>query len=158
MGIDRTTRMRGRRAFSLVEVVIALAIVGTIAAIAAPRLAGRMDRAALDAAAARIGREIELVRDRARASSSSATIAFDLGQGRFTVAGVDLSGIGDGSGVIDLSRSPYGITIAAANFGGRTGIEIGPYGTPKRSGAIEIRRGNDSRIVVVSEGGLVSWK
>lgn len=158
MGSDHTGVRSRRRAFSLVEVVIALAIVGTIAAIVAPRMASRMDRAALDAAAARIGREIELVRERARASSRSATVAIDLARGRLTVAGIELGGIGDGSGVIDVSGSPYGVTIAAANFGGRSGIEIGPYGTPKRSGAIELRRGRDTRILLVSDAGAVTWK
>ncbi|MFN7613934.1 MAG: Tfp pilus assembly protein FimT/FimU, partial [Phycisphaerae bacterium] len=59
--------MSRHRAFSMIELVIVLVIVGVTAAIAVPRYVNSVQRTKVDGAARRIAADIERLRDRARA-------------------------------------------------------------------------------------------
>lgn len=99
--------MRSSRAFSLVELLIVLAIIGIAAAIAAPRYGGAVNRYRAQLAAQRLGEELLAAGERARVTQSVVRITLDAAGD--SVAGVYTSGPRNGQslGTTRLGRGPY---------------------------------------------------
>lgn len=99
--------MIGNRAFSLVELLIVLVIVGIAAAIAAPRYGGATERYRARLAAQRLGEELRAAGERARVTQSRVQITLDAGAD--TVGGAFTSGprSGQSLGSTSLRRAPY---------------------------------------------------
>lgn len=111
------------RAFSLVELVLVLLLLGVIAAIAAPRLSASMERSRALAAAQRVAADLEAARSAAMAASASRKVIFAPAKSAY--GGGGLAGVldrGSGTYVVDLSRAPYNSTIPAASFGDSTSL------------------------------------
>lgn len=135
--------------FNLIELVLVIAIIATLAAVAMPRYADALVRYRVDAAARRIAADLTLARAEARTASASRTIAFDTAANRYQVLGVaDL----DNSGsvyTLELSDEPYHATLASADFAGNNQVTFDGYGVPSSGGSVVVQVGNVTKTVLL---------
>ena len=150
---SRNSSRRGgpgrRTGMSLVETSIVLAIIATMAAVAAPRYASSLARYRVDAAARRVTVDLESARRHARLTSAPCTVTFDVAGDRYTVSGVADLRAGGGPYEIELWADPYAASLDAVALGPGTIISYDGYGMPDVSGTITVRVGSFTRIVGV---------
>ena len=136
------------RAFSLMELVVVMAIIGITALIAAPKYAASVTRFRADSAASRVKGDLELMRARARAASAPRTFTFDTTTDTYTVSAE--RGLDDSSTFeVDLSRPPYDCDLVIANFGGTSSLTLDGFGSAPQTGRIVVRAGSVYRTIFV---------
>jgi prepilin-type N-terminal cleavage/methylation domain-containing protein len=143
---------RSRRAFSLLELIVVLAIVAILGAIAAPRYASAVQRYRLEMAAKRVAADITLARSLARAKGSTATISFATSSSTYAIAGISSTDRAGEAFGVDLGREPFGVTIQSVDFAGTNTLTIKGFGVPTSGGTVRLTRGSLSTVVVVSSG------
>lgn len=136
------------RGFSLLELIVVLAIISIVSVIAAPRLANSASRFRAESAARRIKSDIELMRSRARSSSQGLTIGFDTVTDAYRING-ELGLNRSANYQVELSRPPYQAEIVAVDFGGDALLSIDGYGSTTDTGRVVIRAGSEYRTVFV---------
>lgn len=144
------------RGFSLVELLIVLAIMVTVAGIAAPRFSGAVARYRADAAAKRVAADLQLAADRARAMSTPGTIQFSGSV--YTIVGVADLQHPTQDYTVNLSDAPYHAQITAVDFGGATDLVMDGFGLPSADGSVVIKVGGELRRVSVqaSSGRIIA--
>lgn len=140
----------GWRGFSLVELLIVLILVGTIGAIAMPRLAGATSRQQLGAAANRVEADLNRARTRARASSQTMTVVFGVAGDAYVLRYPN----GD-TQRISLGESPYQVDIANAKFGTTRRAVFNGYGVPDDPGFVVLRLGSEQVTITLEANGEV---
>lgn len=144
--------MHPRRGFSMVELLVVLAILGVFAGVASVRLTASAERARVDAAARRIVNAVDDARSRARSTSTVCKVRFIA-----TPPTVEIKGplTGDaGLDTIRLDHGPYRVMLKTASFGGRDGVEFDRYGRPDTGGYVLVTSGRfDRTITVEAESG-----
>lgn len=139
-----------RHGFSLMEVVMVMAIIGMMAAVAAPRYANSVARYRVDLAAKRIAADMALAQQRAQIVSGSRAVAFAVSTSSYQLPGVpDLK-----KPAIDysvkLEQGPYRAQIISANFGGDAEVVFNGYGVPDSGGSIVISSGSVQRTITLN--------
>lgn len=134
-----------QRAFSLIELVIVLTIVGTMAALAVPRYANAAARYRADAAAKRVGADLELAAVQARMLGKAVTVSFNTTNATYSIAGVESLRHRAGGYTIDLAVEPYRCTLVSATFGASSQATYTFYGTPVSGGQVVVRSGTCTR-------------
>ena len=141
-----------RPAFSLVELVLVLAILGVLAAVAAPRYSASICNYRVTLAAHRVASDVALVQAAARAASASRALTFDLVHSQYTVGGVAaLDGAAGGYTVV-LAAQPYAVSLKSASFTNAAAngtITFNGYGTPDGGATIVVSTGSYTRTVAV---------
>lgn len=138
-----------RPAFSLVELVLVLAILSTLAAVAAPRYARSLARYRADVAARRIVADLALARATARHTSSAVSVTFDIEASRVSVSGLSDMNDVSSSYVVDLSEPPYRARLVSADFGGSAGVKFGIHGQPSSAGQVVLAVGDIERKIAL---------
>lgn len=126
-----------------------LAIIGIIAAIAAPRYTNSLLRYRAESAARRIAADLSLAQQTAMTASSSRTVTFDIGTHSYTIPGVREL---DGPGVtyaVSLLDPPYEARIFSVNLGGDAVVAFDGYGLPDSGGTVVVEVGDVQRTVVL---------
>ncbi len=142
-------RGHGARGFSLIELVIAMVIMGIIASIAAPRFSGALARYRLDSAARRIAGDLNMARDAARTSSQSRKVAFKVATAFYQIDGVRSMRDGTMTYTVDLTDEPYGATLDSVDFGGDQDLFYNGFGAPDSSGKVVVRVGAATKTIMV---------
>ena len=126
----RGSSSRPTSGFSLLELVLVLAIMTTLSTVAVPRYAVSLARYRADAAAKRVKAELSLARRTAKITGASLT--------------VDVSDYQE-----ILSESPYRAVIVSADFDGDEDVVFDGYGIPDSGGTVTVRVGIIQRTVLV---------
>ena len=147
----QTTRLGGcfLRGFSLAEVVCVVAIIGTIAAIAGPRLSNSLALQHVEAAARRIVVDLAFARRQAKRTDVAQTVRFDPAIGDYSLVGMPHPDHAARDYGVSLQEEPYGATLVSADFGGDQEIIYDVFGIPDSGGSVVIRVGNHVRTIVV---------
>ncbi|MHC5113199.1 MAG: GspH/FimT family pseudopilin [Planctomycetota bacterium] len=140
---------RPSRAFSLIELVIVLIIVGTIAVIAAPRYARSAEHYRADAVSLRIAADLEVARSRARATGGDVTVIFDAGNDRYAIPQLPSEANPAAGTVVYLAPAPYRSNIAAVSFNGTSSVTFDGYGLPTVGGWVVVVSGEQAKCVLV---------
>ena len=141
------SRRTARRAFSLVELVIVMSILGIAAAIAVPRFVSAQQRYQALATANRVVADLALARADARQTSTSRKVYFDTAVESLTMPGVEpviggvdaVSKTGDYQVLFD--REPYHADLVKADFGGDAVVVFDGFGRPDSGGTLVVQSG-----------------
>jgi len=130
-----------RPAFTLVEAILVVVIVGIVAGIAVPRFANFLTQQHIDAATKRIIADFGLAQRQARITSTAQTIDFDVGNDFYTLVGMQDPDHPSEPYTVSISDEPYASTITSADFGGDTEVIFDGYGVPSSGGTIIVAVG-----------------
>ncbi len=131
-----------RGAFTLIELLIVLAIMGIGAAIAIPRYGASIARFRAESAARRVEADLKYARAAAKAASASRTVAFNLGAASYAIGGV--RELNNKSGLYTVSLTElHGVQMSAAEFGGDSAVVFDGYGRPDSGGVVRVQYGGD---------------
>ena len=146
-----------RRGVSILELLLVLLILGTLAGLAIPRFGGSLVRYRVEQAADRVARDLAAARELARASSSNVTISFDANTNRYTIPALPDPDHPNDSYGVDLSAQPYEADLSNAAFGVNKNLTFNGYGLPDNDGAVTVVVGDEIRYVLVSsDSGAIS--
>jgi len=124
-------------------------IIGLLAAIAVPRVAGGIAHHRAEAAANRIVRDLEFARSRARTSSAEQTVAFDVAADSYALTDVQDIDRSHLAYAVWLSKEPYLATIVSAEFGGDSEIIFDGYGKADSGGTVVVKSGGYLKTITV---------
>lgn len=141
---------RHRRGFSLIELVIVVTILATLAAIAMPRYGNAIARYHLDAAAKRIVIDLEYARTQAMTRSKAQSITFDVGADSYSIAGIEDLKTRSATYGVALSGEPYRVDLASATFGGSATATFDIYGIPNAAGTVVVQNGSGKRTITLN--------
>ena len=145
-------------AFTLIELVIVMAILAVVGSIALPRYANSVSIHRVDATARRIAADLSFTQRRARIGSSTLKISFDPAHAKYTIANAAGTRVGynlraaeeaGASGVVDLSVDPYVATILSADFGDDSVIVFDGFGRPDSGGSVVVQVANHKKTIAV---------
>ncbi|MBN1513780.1 MAG: type II secretion system protein [Phycisphaerae bacterium] len=141
-----TNRTRG---FSLLEVILVLAITLTFASIALPLYSRAVFRHQANLAARRVAADLRQAQSCARTASASRTVTFWTATETYEISGVASFDGAPGNYVVDLRDEPYEAQLVSADFGGSGQILFDGWGTPSSGGSVLVAVGAEQRTIVV---------
>ena len=143
--------------FSLLELLLVLAIISTLTAMAIPRYQGSLARYRADLAAHRIVADLTQTQSGAKTASASRTVTFSVAGSTYDIPELSPLDGNSGSYSVALSERPYEVGLISANFGGDAQIVFDGWGLPDSGGTVTLAIGTEQRTVVVdSETGRAS--
>ncbi len=137
------------RAFTIVEAVMVVFIIGVVAAIALPRYAAFTAQRKVEAAARRIVADLSLARRHARSSSAAQTVDFDIADDFYELVGMaDPDHPGEGYRV-ELRGDPYSADLDSATFDTGNQIVFDGYGNPDSGGTVVVKVGSREKTIAI---------
>ena len=141
---------RRRAAFTLIELVIVVMIIGIASAIAVPRFAGAMRDVQLEAAGKRVAADLRYARQYAKTKGTTQSVVFTPASDSYTLPGVNDIDHPSQAFAVDLTLGEYPATIVSASFGsGGTTIVFDMYGRPDNGGTVTVGLGSDQQVITV---------
>ena len=146
-----TQSRRIRRAFTIIEVLMVLFVLGVISTLAVPRYGNFVAQHRAESAARRIAADIALTRRHARLTSTSQTIQFDVSTNRYVVSGMSSLDNPAGFYTVLLTEEPYGASIVSISLDSNDNgtITFDGYGVPNTGGSIVIGVGVYGRTIQI---------
>jgi prepilin-type N-terminal cleavage/methylation domain-containing protein len=146
---SRVFATNSRRALSLVELVIVVALISVLAGVALPKWAHSLQKQRAAQAARRLAADLNRARSVAYASSRPVTVTFAFSPPGYTIPGVKPL---HGSGIysVNLADDPFRVRIVSV-FGQTTPqtLTFSGYGQPSRGGEIVVAAGTAAATVSV---------
>ena len=138
-----------RVGFSLLELVLVLVIVGTLAGMAAPRYANSISRYRADLAAQRVAADLSLARRHALTTGAAETMTFTPASEQYQIARLQSMDHSADDYAVSLSASPYRADLVSASFGGDATVVFDAYGVPDDGGQIVVQAGHFQKTIVL---------
>lgn len=139
-------RHAGRRGFTLVELVVVLMVIASIAGLALPAYGGAVARYRLDSASHQLIADSQRALAHARAFGAPITVRFDIAAHTITFGGLPSRTNADH--VLDLRQHPMEARILSVDFAGRAQYVVSGYGVPDSSGVVVLGNSSGSRTLV----------
>ncbi len=128
-------------AFTLVELVLVVVILGTITSIALPRYSQFITRQRIEGASRRLQNDLDYARRRARITGTTVTVAFDATNNTYQIVGV-ANPLKPGTPyVVDLTGDAYQSDILWADFAGLPNVSFDPFGDASANGIVRLQTG-----------------
>ena len=145
-------RRQGRhqdQAFTLVELLLVLVVMGVMAGIAVPRYANSLARQRVGAAAKRVVTDLTLARQHARLAGVTQSVLFTVTNDLYTLVEMPDPDHAGKEYSVALSREPYRSKVVAADFGEDAEVAFDLYGRPDSGGNVSLCAGDFCKIVAV---------
>jgi general secretion pathway protein H len=123
-------------AFTLIEVVLVVAVLALLASVAIVRTGGAITNTRARMAVERVAADLALARDRAMTSGAVYKVAFN--KLTYQVATVAAFESGDPGPAVDLGAEPYRADDLTADFKGETSVTFDPYGSASVDGKVSV--------------------
>jgi type IV fimbrial biogenesis protein FimT len=138
-----------KEGFSLLEVLLVLAIVAIFAAVAAPRYGRASGRYRADLAAWRVMADLRLAQSCAKAASSSRTVSFFIATDQYQLSNIPAPDGAPGDYTVVLSDVPYRADLTSVSFNGNSQVIFNGWGLPNNGGTVVLSVGAEQRTVAV---------
>ncbi len=135
------------RAFSLLELVMIIAIIAIVSAIAVPRYGNSLARYHAEVTARRVVADLGLAQAMARTTTSAVTVTFEVQNNRYELQGVEAADDPGQDASLTLSAPPYYAQLVAAVFGGDEVVIFDGYGMPDSGGSVDITAGGVTKTI-----------
>lgn len=139
--------------FSLIELMLVIAIIAVVSAMALPRYANSLHAYRATMAAKRIAGDLQLAQYRARSLSATRTVTFTASSSRYQLVGeTDLTNASS-TYTVQLGDLPYRAQITSVQFGptvGTASVSFNGFGMPNNGGSITLTSGNATRTIILA--------
>ena len=138
-------------AFTLVELLCVLIILGMMAMMAAPRYANAVAQNRAAAAARRITMDLALAQRQAKFTTTAQKVMFRTDMNKYVLSDMEDR---DHPGLqyeISLSEEPYNATLVLADLGDDVEIIFDGFGVPDTGGTVVIEVGKHRKEITVAE-------
>ena len=135
--------------FTLIDLIMAIAVIAIVAAIATPRYANALTRYRAGAAAQRVVADLALARQTAKSTSSSRTVQFDAVDDSYVIPNVRELDTAGTTYRVQLQDPPYRAQIVSVNLGGDPDITFDGFVIPDSGGFVIVQAGDVQYTVVV---------
>ncbi len=144
-------------AFSLVELVVVLAIISIGSGVAIFRFASTSARYRVDFAASRLRHDLHLLQARARAAGDARTLRINAASHAYELVGEPGLQRASTPFTVRLSEEPYGVRITGVQTTDGQGVLVfDGWGQPSQDLSVTIAAGSASRTVSIDRiGGVV---
>ena len=132
-------------AFTLLELCIVVAVVGILAAVAAPRFSQASDRYRAQSALLRLDSDLQLAMTSARARGESILFTLDAETSTYSFKNLPNPHTGEANTTINLGAQPFRTPIVGSVMPLSGSISILPTGLPDESFAITVVSGSTIR-------------
>lgn len=132
-----------RRAFSLAELVVVIAIIGIVSATAIPRFSSSLAKKRLTAAVQRLQRDFRTTRDRAIQLSAPQLIRFDEAACTYRLTPGSRATPGADVRTVCLSDEPYKISQLKVTVTPNSTLAFDGFGVPDQGGVVTMVLGDE---------------
>lgn len=151
-----TRRIQLAAGFSIVELVIVLLVMTSMAAIAIPRISNSINRYRADLLARRITDDLSHAQSNARRIGAWCEIAFEPDRNRYKCENLPSLRNPAGYLIVEIEEGPFYGRLLTADFSGGQTLKINGHGLPAQTGVIAIMVGDERRLITVDSEGMVT--
>lgn len=142
---------RAWRGFSLIELILVVAIMVIVSAIAVPRYASAVALSRADSAARKIATDLAYARSLAMTSSKPQAVVFSVATGTYQLSG-QLDPVRRTMAYqVDVSAEPYKSKLVSATFGSTATVTFSIYGLPDNAGTVVVGSGSVQRTITLDD-------
>ena len=145
----RTATSAAARGFTLVELIIVIAVLSIVSALAIPRFAAGAMRRRIDAAAQRVVQDLKLARQYARQTSTAQSVTFETSSDSYRFDGMADPDHPDSRYTVRLGEQPYEVDLYQVSLGGDDVFEFDGFGNPDSDGTITLQVGDLARTITI---------
>lgn len=157
---SRSTRAIATTGFTLIELILVVAILAIFTAVALPRFGNSAQRFRVDISARKIAADIAWCKQAARTTGQPAIITFSTTNNTYTLSGgVSTTGNVAPDLTVDFKKSPYTATLSAVSLTllntatATQSITFDANGIPSATGTITLSTATSGRVITISSPG-----
>jgi prepilin-type N-terminal cleavage/methylation domain-containing protein len=147
---------RSRDAYTLVELVVVVLLLGIFASVAAPKYGEALASYKVNCAARRIAADLRMARDYAERLSQAEAVDFNAANESYAMSTMRNPDRPALAYTVSLTASQYPVDIVSALFGAVDAVQFDMYGRPNNSGTVVVQSKTYQRTIEVDRAGNVS--